>query len=152
MQLLIALLLLTTVHGLFVLAEYALAKTSRYGTNGSSQLRRAHEQLEEVLLTCQIGKSVILLIMGVTLGSYLTLINSDPLLDPRWMDIVQFVLVFALTLVNHLLLGHEVPKQLAIAHADACAEAVLPHLWLSRLILWPVLWLVRRLQPLIAVR
>ena len=76
MQLFITCLVLTGLHATFVMAEYSMVKTSHAGRGDeesfrySSSLSHIHDQLEDYLLVCQIGKTGALIGIGIFLGRF----------------------------------------------------------------------------------
>ena len=152
MHVLLALLVLIAFHGLFVMAEHALVRTaaaSRASPSGrrhySTRLLLIHDQLEDYLLVCQIGKTMVLLGMGVLLSSttYLSFGNGE---EASWLTQSQFALWFVSLGVCLLVMGQELPKQMGINRSDQCAEGLSMHMCISRVLAWPLVWVIRRLS------
>ncbi len=138
MQPLIACLVLTGIHGLFVMAEYSIVKTSKGETGRvpgrvSSDLSQIHGRLEEYLLVSQIGKTGALIGLGFLLaGTNLSLLMPG-----------QSVLIIIAIGLIQLVLGQEVPKYWGVMHSDQCAEAVSSFMKVSYLLFWPILSIVK---------
>lgn len=154
MQLLFAFFTLIALHGLFVMAEYALVRTCTLSQNSaddrfhySSRLLLIHEQLEDYLLVCQIGKTMAMLGLGVVL-SCLGYFSFGPGEQSTWLMHSQFVLWFVSLGVCLLVLGHELPKRIGISRSDLCAESLLTHLRISHALAWPLVFIIRRLSTL----
>jgi len=161
MQPLIACLVLTGVHGLFVMAEYSIVKTS----NGkgrvsdpsgiSGELSRIHEKLEEYLLVSQIGKTGALLGMGMLLGSLLSgssqahaITGTDSFLFMPG----QFVLALIVIGLTQLVLGQEVPKYWGVMYSEQCAESLSSFMRFSYILVWPMVWIIKYLSHVLAHR
>lgn len=138
MQPLIVCLVLTGIHGFFVMAEYSIVKTS----NGdkacapgriSRELSEIHGKLEEYLLVSQIGKT------GALMGLGFLLAGADlSLLMPG-----QFLLIIIAIGLIQLVLGQEVPKYWGVMYSDRCAEAVSSFMKFSYIVFWPILSVVK---------
>lgn len=154
MQCLFALFALIALHGVFVMAEYALVRTSA-GCRGrlggrlhySPTLRLIHDQLEGYLLVCQIGKTMVLLGLGVFLG-VLGHLSLGYVEQSSWLMKSQFALWFVSLSVCLLVLGHELPKHVGISHSDQCAEGLCTHLRICHTLAWPLVLIIRRLSIL----
>lgn len=154
MQLLFAVFTLIALHGLFVTAEYALVRTCALSQSSSddrfhysSRLLHVHEQLEDYLLVCQIGKTMAMLGLGLVLSSlgHSSIGYGE---QSTWLMHSQFALWFVSLGVCLLVLGHELPKQIGIRRSDLCAESLLTHLRISHALAWPLVLIIRRLSTL----
>ncbi len=135
MQPLIACLVLTGIHGLFVMAEYSIVKTSNSdrGSGISRELSQIHGNLEEYLLVSQIGKT------GALMGLGFLLAGTDmSLLMPG-----QFVLIIIAIGLIQLILGQEVPKYWGVMHSDQCAEAITSFMTFCYILVWPMLSIIK---------
>ena len=155
MELLSALLALISIHAVFVAAEFAFVKAAHSEVpinenNLRSTLSAAIcRQLEEYLTVCALAKTIILLTMGVLLGfllNDLTHSGLGNLAAVSWTQWAQFGLGFGSILLIQMVVGFEAPKVLAISRTIDCTEALGWHLVISRVFLWPLLWLVNQLK------
>lgn len=132
MQTLIACLILTGIHGLFVTAEFSIVKTfdadnaqSARRSGISDDLSLIHGRLEEYLLVCQIGKTATVLGIGVLLGASLSQTDLATLIAQADLNVwlrFQIVLGGCAIFLAQLVLGMEIPKRWSIMHADWRAE------------------------------
>ena len=148
MQPLIMCLVLTGIHGFFVMAEFSIVKTSKGYKGGgtpagiSRQLSQIHSNLEEYLLVSQIGKTGTLMGLGFLLAGT----------DLSFLMPGQFVLVFSGIALIQIILGHEVPKYWGVVHSDQCAEAMSSFMMFSYTLVWPMLWIIKNLNAAFAHR
>ena len=152
MQVIFVLLALIAFHGTFVMAEYALVRTfaaSRDTPNGqchySTRLLLIHDQLEDYLLVCQIGKTMVLLGMGVLLSSlaYMSFGQGE---ESSLLTHGQFALWFISLGVCLLVLGQELPRRVGINRSEQCAEGLSTHMRVSYALTWPLVWIIKRLS------
>ena len=154
MQCLFALFALIALHGVFVMAEYSLVRTSavsrgRPGRRAhySAKLLLIHDQLEDYLLVCHIGKTMVLLGLGVVLG-FLGYRSFGYIEQSSWLIQGQFALWFVSLSVCLLVLGYELPKQVGIRRSDLCAEGLRTHMRICHTLAWPLVLIIRRLSIL----
>ena len=161
MQPLMMCLVMTGIHGLFVMAEYAIVKTATAGRGDNSspryseELSHIHEQLEDYLLVSQIGKTAALIGVGILFGRFLSDQNLAQVVsgtDSLIYSPGHFFLVFMVIGVFQLVLGQEVPKHWGVQHSDRCAEALSSFLRLSYILVWPMLWIIKYLSATVAQR
>ena len=161
MQPLMMCLVLTGIHGLFVMAEYAIVKTANSGRGDntsprfSEDLSHIHGQLEDYLLVSQIGKTAALMGVGILFGRFLSDPNLTRLVtgtDSLIYSPGHFFLVFMVIGVFQLVVGQEVPKHWGVQHSDRCAEALSSFLRLSYILVWPMLWIIKYLSATVAQR
>jgi CBS domain containing-hemolysin-like protein len=132
--LLVLLLLLVAVNGFFVAAEFALVRSRRgrveqLAAEGESGAEEAVEQLDKIdesLSACQIGITMASIGIG-----FLGEPSLAKLLEPIFGGLSQGLAVglsvaiaFALVTAIHISVGEQVPKMLAIHHAERTARRV----------------------------
>ncbi len=132
--LLVLLLLLLALNGFFVAAEFALVRSRRgkleqlaeEGEKGAEEVIEQLDKIDESLSACQIG---------ITMASIGIGFLGEPalatLLEPAFGGFSHGVAVglsvaIAFTLVTalHISVGEQVPKMLAISHAESTARRV----------------------------
>jgi CBS domain containing-hemolysin-like protein len=146
--LLVLLLLLIAINGFFVAAEFALVRSRRgkieqlaeEGESGAEEVIEQLDKIDESLSSCQIG---------ITMASIGIGFLGEPalaeLLEPAFGGLSHGVAVglsvaIAFTLVTslHISIGEQVPKMLAIAHAERTARRVSRPLNWFRILTAPV--------------
>jgi CBS domain containing-hemolysin-like protein len=134
--LIVALLVLVAVNGFFVAAEFALVRARRsrieeMAQEGQSGARTALVELEEIteyLSACQ---------LGVTLASIGIGFLGEPaiakLIQPAFGGLshgvavaISIAIAYLLVTIVHITVGEQVPKVMAIQHADRTVR------WVSR--------------------
>jgi CBS domain containing-hemolysin-like protein len=134
--LIVALLALVAINGFFVAAEFALVRARRsrieeMAQEGQSGARTALVELEEIteyLSACQ---------LGVTLASIGIGFLGEPaiakLLEPAFGGLshgvavaISIAIAYLLVTIIHITVGEQVPKVMAIQHADRTVR------WVSR--------------------
>ncbi len=132
--LLVLLLLLLAINGFFVAAEFALVRSRRgkieqlakEGESGAEEVIEQLDKIDESLSACQIG---------ITMASIGIGFLGEPalaeLLEPAFGGLshglavgISVAIAFTLVTSLHISLGEQVPKMLAIAHAERTARRV----------------------------
>jgi CBS domain containing-hemolysin-like protein len=132
--LLVLLLLLVAVNGFFVAAEFALVRSRRgkveqlaaEGESGAEEVIEQLDRIDESLSACQIGITMASIGIG-----FLGEPSLAKLLEPIFGGLSHGVAVglsvtiaFALVTAIHISIGEQVPKMLAINHAEGTARRV----------------------------
>src|SRR6478735_706307 len=132
--LLVLLLLLIAVNGFFVAAEFALVRSRRgkieqlaeEGESGAVAVVEQLDKIDESLSACQVGITMASIGIG-----FLGEPSLAALLEPVFGGLSHGVAVgisvaIAFTLVTgiHISIGEQVPKMLAISHAERTARRV----------------------------
>ena len=132
--LLVLLLLLVAVNGFFVAAEFALVRSRRgkieqlaeEGESGAEAVVEQLDKIDESLSACQIGITMASIGIG-----FLGEPSLAELLEPIFGGLSHGVAVglsvaiaFALVTALHISIGEQVPKMLAISHAERTARRV----------------------------
>src|SRR3954463_12049303 len=132
--LLVLLLLLVAINGFFGAAEFALVRSRRgkveelaeAGESGAEAVIGQLDKIDESLSSCQIGITMASIGIG-----FLGEPSLAKLLEPAFGSLshgaaVGLSVAIAFTLVTslHISIGEQVPKMLAIAHAERTARRV----------------------------
>jgi CBS domain containing-hemolysin-like protein len=132
--LLVLLLVLVAVNGFFVAAEFALVRTRRgkieqlakEGETGAEAVIEQLDKIDESLSACQVGITMASIAIG-----FLGEPSLAKLLEPVFGGLSHGVAValsvaiaFALVTALHISIGEQVPKMLAIGHAERTARRV----------------------------
>ncbi len=132
--LLVLLLVLVAVNGFFVAAEFALVRSRRgkieqlasEGESGAEEVMEQLDKIDESLSACQIGVTMASIGIG-----FLGEPSLAKLLEPAFGGLSHEVAValsvaiaFALVTAIHISIGEQVPKMLAISHAERTARRV----------------------------
>src|SRR5215467_11476342 len=132
--LLVLLLLLIAVNGFFVAAEFALVRSRRgkveqlaeEGESGAEEVIEQLDKIDESLSACQIGITMASIGIG-----FLGEPSLAVLLEPAFGSLSHGVAVglsvaiaFILVTALHITVGEQVPKMLAISHAERTARRV----------------------------
>lgn len=146
--LLLLLLLLVAVNGFFVAAEFALVRSRRgkieqlaaEGESGAEEVIGQLDKIDESLSACQVGITMASIGIG-----FLGEPSLAKLLEPLFGGFSHGVAVafsvaiaFALVTAIHISVGEQVPKMLAISHAERTARRVSRPLGWFRVITAPV--------------
>ena len=146
--LLVLLLLLVAVNGFFVAAEFALVRSRRgkveklvaEGESGAEEVIEQLDRIDESLSACQIGITMASIGIG-----FLGEPSLAKLLEPIFGGFSHGVAVglsvtiaFALVTAIHISIGEQVPKMLAINHAEGTARRVSRPLAWFRILTAPV--------------
>ncbi|HEY8082135.1 MAG TPA: hemolysin family protein [Solirubrobacterales bacterium] len=132
--LLVLLLVLVAVNGFFVAAEFALVRTRRgkieqlakEGQTGAEAVIEQLDKIDESLSACQVGITMASIAIG-----FLGEPSLAKLIEPVFGGLSHGVAVglsvaiaFALVTALHISIGEQVPKMLAIGHAERTARRV----------------------------
>jgi CBS domain containing-hemolysin-like protein len=132
--LLAILLLLVAINGFFVAAEFALVRSRRgkieqlaeEGESGAEAVVEQLDKIDESLSACQVGITMASIGIG-----FLGEPSLAALLEPVFGGLSHGVAVglsvaiaFALVTALHISVGEQVPKMLAISHAERTARRV----------------------------
>ena len=132
--LLVLLLVLIAVNGFFVAAEFALVRSRRgkieqlakEGESGAEAVIEQLDKIEDSLSACQVGVTMASIGIG-----FLGEPSLAKLLEPVFGGLshevaaaISVVIAFALVTAVHIVVGEQVPKMLAISHAERTARRV----------------------------
>ena len=132
--LLVLLLLLVAINGFFVAAEFALVRSRRgkieqlaeEGESGAEAVVEQLDKIDESLSACQIGITMASIGIG-----FLGEPSLAELLEPVFGGLshgaavgLSVAIAFTLVTAIHISIGEQVPKMLAIAHAERTARRV----------------------------
>ncbi len=132
--LLVLLLVLIAVNGFFVAAEFALVRSRRgkieqlakEGESGAEAVIEQLDKIEDSLSACQVGVTMASIGIG-----FLGEPSLAKLLEPVFGGLshevaaaISVVIAFALVTAVHIVIGEQVPKMLAISHAERTARRV----------------------------
>jgi CBS domain containing-hemolysin-like protein len=151
---LLAVLLLVGANGFFVAAEFALVSADETRLAGlvekgdrlAGAVRRAREDLNLYLSSCQIGITLASLGLGwigePAIAQTLVVLFTD---FPAPFDViashtVAVVIAFTLITYLHVVLGEVAPKALAIFHPEKVSRWIVRPLVLFTRAGWPLIW------------
>ena len=132
--LLVLLLVLIAVNGFFVAAEFALVRSRRgkieqlakEGESGAEAVVEQLDKIDESLSACQVGITMASIGIG-----FLGEPSLAKLLEPVFGGLshgaaaaLSLVIAFTLVTAIHISIGEQVPKMLAISHAERAARRV----------------------------
>ena len=132
--LLVLLLVLILVNGFFVAAEFALVRSRRgkieqlakEGESGAEAVIEQLDKIEDSLSACQVGVTMASIGIG-----FLGEPSLAKLLEPAFGGLshevaagISLAIAFALVTAVHIVIGEQVPKMLAISHAERTARRV----------------------------
>jgi CBS domain containing-hemolysin-like protein len=132
--LLVLLLVLVAINGFFVAAEFALVRSRRgkieqlaeEGEAGAEAVIEQLDKIDESLSACQVGITMASIGIG-----FLGEPSLAKLLEPAFGGLshgiavaLSLVIAFALVTAIHISIGEQVPKMLAISHAERIARRV----------------------------
>ena len=132
--LLVLLLVLILVNGFFVAAEFALVRSRRgkieqlakEGESGAEVVIEQLDKIEDSLSACQVGVTMASIGIG-----FLGEPSLAKLLEPAFGGLshevaagISLVIAFSLVTAVHIVVGEQVPKMLAISHAERTARRV----------------------------
>ncbi|HEX3241978.1 MAG TPA: hemolysin family protein [Solirubrobacterales bacterium] len=132
--LLVLLLVLVAINGFFVAAEFALVRSRRgkieqlaeEGEVGAEAVIEQLDRIDESLSACQVGITMASIGIG-----FLGEPSLAKLLEPAFGGLshgvavaISLVIAFALVTAIHISIGEQVPKMLAITHAERTARRV----------------------------
>jgi CBS domain containing-hemolysin-like protein len=132
--LLVLLLVLVAVNGFFVAAEFALVRSRRgkigqlaeEGESGAEEVIEQLDKIDESLSACQIGITMASIGIGF-LGEPSLAKLLEPLFGGFSHEVavaLSVAIAFALVTAIHISVGEQVPKMLAISHAERTARRV----------------------------
>jgi magnesium and cobalt exporter, CNNM family len=132
--LLALLLLLVAINGFFVAAEFALVRSRRgkieqlaeEGESGAEAVVEQLDKIDESLSACQVGITMASIGIG-----FLGEPSLAALLEPLFGGLshgaavgISVAIAFTLVTALHISVGEQVPKMLAISHAERTARRV----------------------------
>jgi CBS domain containing-hemolysin-like protein len=132
--LLVLLLVLVAINGFFVAAEFALVRSRRgkieqlaeEGEVGAEAVIEQLDRIDESLSACQVGITMASIGIG-----FLGEPSLAKLLEPAFGGLshglavaISLVIAFSLVTAIHISIGEQVPKMLAITHAERTARRV----------------------------
>jgi CBS domain containing-hemolysin-like protein len=146
--LLVLLLLLVAINGFFVAAEFALVRSRRgkleqlaeEGESGAEEVIEQLDKIDESLSSCQIGITIASIGIGF-LGEPSLAVLLEPIfggLSHGAAVGLSVAIAFILVTAIHITVGEQVPKMLAISHAERTARRVARPLNWFRIITAPV--------------
>jgi CBS domain containing-hemolysin-like protein len=132
--LLVLLLVLIAVNGFFVAAEFALVRSRRgkieqlakEGESGAEAVIEQLDRIEDSLSACQVGVTMASIGIGF-LGEPSLAKLLEPIFGGLSHEVaaaISVVIAFALVTAVHIVVGEQVPKMLAISHAERTARRV----------------------------
>lgn len=132
--LLVLLLLLVAINGFFVAAEFALVRSRRgkveqlaeEGESGAEEVVEQLDKIDESLSACQIGVTMASIGIGF-LGEPSLAVLIEPIFGSLSHGVavgLSVAIAFAIVTAVHISIGEQVPKMLAIAHAERTARRV----------------------------
>jgi CBS domain containing-hemolysin-like protein len=148
--LLVLLFVLIAVNGFFVAAEFALVRSRRgkieqlakEGESGAAAVIEQLDRIDDSLSTCQIGVTMASIGIGF-LGEPSMAKLLEPIfgsLSHEVATVVSVVIAFALVTAVQVVIGEQVPKMLAISHAEGTARRVARPLNWFRAVTAPVVF------------
>jgi CBS domain containing-hemolysin-like protein len=132
--LLVLLLLLVAINGFFVAAEFALVRSRRgkieqlasEGEAGAEAVVEQLEKIDESLSACQVGITMASIGIG-----FLGEPSLAKLIEPVFGNLshgaavgISVAIAFTFVTALHISIGEQVPKMLAISHAERTARRV----------------------------
>jgi CBS domain containing-hemolysin-like protein len=146
--LLVLLLLLVAINGFFVAAEFALVRSRRgkleqlaeEGESGAEEVIEQLDKIDESLSSCQIGITIASIGIGF-LGEPSLAVLLEPIFGSLSHGAavgLSVAIAFILVTALHISIGEQVPKMLAIAHAERTARRVARPLNWFRIVTAPV--------------
>ncbi|HWA53329.1 MAG TPA: hemolysin family protein [Solirubrobacterales bacterium] len=132
--LLVLLLLLVAINGFFVAAEFALVRSRRgkveqlaeEGESGAEEVIEQLDKIDESLSACQIGITLASIGIGF-LGEPSLAVLLEPIFGSLSHGVavgLSVAIAFILVTALHITVGEQVPKMLAISHAERTARRV----------------------------
>jgi len=148
--LLVLLLVLIAVNGFFVAAEFALVRSRRgkieqlakEGESGAEVVIEQLDKIEDSLSACQVGVTMASIGIGF-LGEPSLARLLEPVFGGLSHEVaaaVSVAIAFALVTAVHIVVGEQVPKMLAISHAERTARRVARPLNWFRAVTAPVVF------------
>jgi CBS domain containing-hemolysin-like protein len=154
--LLVLLLLLVAINGFFVAAEFALVRSRRgkleqlaeEGESGAEEVIEQLDKIDESLSACQIGITIASIGIGF-LGEPSLAVLLEPIFGSLSHGAavgLSVAIAFILVTALHISIGEQVPKMLAIAHAERTARRVARPLNWFRIFTAPVTFALSRIS------
>jgi len=148
--LLVLLFVLIAVNGFFVAAEFALVRSRRgkieqlakEGESGAEAVIEQLDKIEDSLSACQVGVTMASIGIGF-LGEPSLAKLLEPIFGGLSHEVaaaISVVIAFALVTAVHIVIGEQVPKMLAISHAERTARRVARPLNWFRAVTAPVVF------------
>jgi CBS domain containing-hemolysin-like protein len=152
--LLFVLVLLILVNGFFVAAEFALVRSRRgkieqlveEGESGAEEVAEQLDKIDESLSACQVGITMASIGIG-----FLGEPSLAKLIEPLFGSLsngaavaISVVIAFTFVTAAHISIGEQVPKMLAISHAERTARRVARPLNWFRAAIRPAVFLLNR--------
>ena len=145
--LLVVLLFLVALNGVFVAAEFALVRSRRgrievlvrQGEEGAREALEQIERIDEYLSACQVGITMASIGIGF-LGEPSVARLLEPIFGGFSHGVavgVSIAVAFTLVTALHISVGEQVPKMLAITHAEGAARLLSRPLGVFRTVTWP---------------
>lgn len=148
-------LALIALNGFFVAAEFALVRVrdtriqqlEEEGDSRAPGVRDTLRDMDAYLSVCQVGITMASLALGwvgepVVAALIRPGLETAGVTSERAIEIIAFVLGFAVITYGHLVFGEQAPKYFSIQRAEAVSLAINRPLKISMLALRPVVWLV----------
>ncbi len=144
----VLLLLLVAINGFFVAAEFALVRSRRgkleqlaeEGESGAEEVIEQLDKIDESLSSCQIGITIASIGIGF-LGEPSLAVLLEPIFGSLSHGAavgLSVAIAFILVTALHITVGEQVPKMLAISHAERTARRVARPLNWFRILTAPV--------------
>ncbi|WAA12550.1 hemolysin family protein [Fervidibacillus halotolerans] len=149
---LLYILILITLTAFFVISEFAIVNVRKSkieqfleeGRRGAKSAKKIVSNLDDFLSACQLGITITSLALGwlgvTTIKELLQSLFNDISLSDGSLNVISFVLAFALITYLHIVFGELTPKIIAIQKAEQLT------LRFSFLLVWfyrimsPILW------------
>jgi CBS domain containing-hemolysin-like protein len=143
---------LLAANGFYVAAEFALVKSKGYridslaseGVFGAALSQRILRSIEPYLACCQLGITMASLGLG-WIGEPTFAAILEPVLHPLGMPdaavhLTAFIVGFLVFSSLHIVIGEQVPKTLAIRHAEPVSLWIAYPLHVSYVVFYPLNW------------
>jgi putative hemolysin len=158
---LIVIALLIVLNGLFVAAEFAFVRVRRsrieqlveQGSRGAKRVERQIGQPGRVLAAIQVGITFVGFLAAAFAGASLVddlarFLSTIPVLASE-ADLISLLIVTSLISLVTIVFGEQVPKILALAHAERTALIFALPIDLLGVVLKPVVWPLNKLTQAI---
>ena len=158
---LVVIALLILLNGLFVAAEFAFVRVRRsrieqlveQGSRGAKRVERQMAQAGRVLAAIQVGITFVGFLAAAFAGASIVddlteFLNGIPALAPQ-SDLIALLIVTTLISLVTIVFGEQVPKILALAHAERTALIFALPIDMLGWVLKPVVWPLNKLTQAI---
>jgi putative hemolysin len=158
---LVVIALLILLNGLFVAAEFAFVRVRRsrieqlveQGSRGAKRVERQMAQAGRVLAAIQVGITFVGFLAAAFAGASIVddltvFLNGIPALAPQ-SDLIALLIVTTLISLVTIVFGEQVPKILALAHAERTALIFALPIDVLGWVLKPVVWPLNKLTQAI---